>query len=258
MNLKQYFRLNESAVICFIGAGGKTSLMFALAHELAESGSKVLTTTTTKIFMPSLEESPITIVSNDPGEIIKKARFFLRDGSHLSAGAYQDPSAGKLIGFVPEQINAISDTGIFDYILIEADGASRRPLKACAENEPVVPDSTDIVTYVAGLDVIGKPLEEQWVFRSDLFSAITGVSLEQPVTEKSIADILIYDLDRVSKDNRDIQCIAFLNKADSKRLLDSAKRVVTSIEEIHNGLMKRILIGVLKGVPEVLYCHELD
>ncbi|MCD4678214.1 MAG: hypothetical protein K8S18_19810, partial [Desulfobacula sp.] len=54
-------QLNRRGVISLIGAGGKTSLMFCLAKELENSGKTVLTTTTTKIFMPTPDQSPVTV-----------------------------------------------------------------------------------------------------------------------------------------------------------------------------------------------------
>jgi hypothetical protein len=45
--------LGKNGVISLVGAGGKTSLMFRLAHELSASGDTVLTTTTTKIYPPA-------------------------------------------------------------------------------------------------------------------------------------------------------------------------------------------------------------
>ncbi len=52
-SLIDILKLKSQGVISIIGAGGKTSLMFSLAKELSKSGKKVLTTTTTKIFMPT-------------------------------------------------------------------------------------------------------------------------------------------------------------------------------------------------------------
>jgi probable selenium-dependent hydroxylase accessory protein YqeC len=43
-----------------------------------------------------------------------------------------------------------------DIIVIEADGAHRRPLKFPGDNEPVILDETDIVIAVSGLDALGK------------------------------------------------------------------------------------------------------
>ena len=43
-----------------------------------------------------------------------------------------------------------------DYVLVEADGAKRFPLKAPAAHEPVIPDETRLVIAVAGLSGVGK------------------------------------------------------------------------------------------------------
>ena len=49
MRLSDYIGLEEKDVISFVGAGGKTTMMFKLAEELGRN-SKVLVTTTTKIY----------------------------------------------------------------------------------------------------------------------------------------------------------------------------------------------------------------
>jgi probable selenium-dependent hydroxylase accessory protein YqeC len=53
MQLKEALGLRHGEMVSFIGAGGKTTTMFRLAHELREANAKVLVTTTTKIFKPS-------------------------------------------------------------------------------------------------------------------------------------------------------------------------------------------------------------
>ena len=50
MLLKE-FDIKKGDIITITGAGGKTSLMFSLARELASLG-RVLVTTTTKIYVP--------------------------------------------------------------------------------------------------------------------------------------------------------------------------------------------------------------
>ena len=47
----EIFHIKKGDIITLTGAGGKTSLMMALATELAQIG-KVLITTTTKIYKP--------------------------------------------------------------------------------------------------------------------------------------------------------------------------------------------------------------
>ena len=63
VSLRDALMLGEGGVISLVGAGGKTSLMFRLAHELEKAGERVLTTTTTKIYEPSADQSAGLIVS---------------------------------------------------------------------------------------------------------------------------------------------------------------------------------------------------
>ena len=49
-------RLPEHAVISVVGAGGKTSLIFAWARELADAGKSVVITTTTHMYRPERME----------------------------------------------------------------------------------------------------------------------------------------------------------------------------------------------------------
>ena len=58
--------LPEHAVISVVGAGGKTSLIFAWARELAAAGKSVIITTTTHMYRPGqMEENGIRIVAAD-------------------------------------------------------------------------------------------------------------------------------------------------------------------------------------------------
>ena len=44
--------LTRNELICFVGAGGKTTSLFRLARELKRCGKSVLVTTTTAIYCP--------------------------------------------------------------------------------------------------------------------------------------------------------------------------------------------------------------
>ena len=61
MTLKKAFNIKPGEVISLVGGGGKTTLMFALAWELASSGNCV-TTTTTRILEPLPSETPFLLV----------------------------------------------------------------------------------------------------------------------------------------------------------------------------------------------------
>ena len=135
-------RLPEHAVISIVGAGGKTSLIFAWARELAASGKKVVITTTTHMYRPEhMEEDNIRIVAQDDPE-----------------------RPGKVMAPPSDVLNSLRETA--DVVLIEADGSRRMPLKWPAPWEPVIPDYTDFTVCVAGLSALGRRTADV-VYRAD-------------------------------------------------------------------------------------------
>ena len=134
--------LPEHAVISIVGAGGKTSLLFAWARELADAGKKVVITTTTHMYRPApVEDENIRIVAAD------------------------DPERADKVTAPPDDIlEGLRETA--DAVLIEADGSRRMPLKWPAPWEPVVPDYTDVTVCVAGLSGLGQKTADA-VYRAE-------------------------------------------------------------------------------------------
>ena len=253
--LKEALYLEKGGVVSFIGAGGKTSLMFSIARELSNAGESVLTTTTTKILMPSKDQSPVVILSDSLDEILNKARGLIKNNLHISAASQRtDSTLGKLKGFEPEAIDEIRKSGVFRWILVEADGAARRPLKAPAFHEPVIPDCSGWLIGIIGLKCIGKPLGERWVFRHKIYAEITGLKPEEPVTEESVAAALI-DKNGIMKGcPSHTKKVVFLNMADNQKLLESGRRIAGIL--CKNGIegLKRVVIGrAFHELPVVEY-----
>ena len=73
-------------------------------------------------------------------------------------------------------------------MLIEADGAKRKPLKVPADWEPAIPDFADVVVSVIGLDCLGKPICET-AHRAEYTSSFLEKNLEAPVTAEDIEKI---------------------------------------------------------------------
>ena len=69
---------------------------------------------------------------------------------------------GKLKGIDREFIDKIYQKHLFDYIVVEADGSKRRPIKAPALYEPVLPRETTRVVGLIGLDALGKSITEDY------------------------------------------------------------------------------------------------
>lgn len=145
--------------ISFVGAGGKTSIIKYLASKFAKTGKRVAITTTTKIYA----EKPFMLLDEKEAGSDKENPIFI--GKSINEG--------KLTALNEDEIEKIGRK--FDCVLIEADGAKRKPVKFPAPFEPVVPDLTEKVFIVTGLDALYKKIKET-VFRWHIFCEKTGVS----------------------------------------------------------------------------------
>ena len=85
---------------------------------------------------------------------------------------------------------AFSDlAGIADYVLVEADGAKKLPLKAHAKHEPVIPVCANRVVYVVGIDGMGVPIS-QTCHRPELYAQLASASVDETVTPEMVATVL--------------------------------------------------------------------
>lgn len=241
-------QLPGQGLISVIGAGGKTSLMFRLAKELENSGKRVLTTTTTKIFMPLPSQSPFTIIDSSIEELIKKSASRLKRFLHFSAGKKYDPATEKLEGFAPDLICQLWQAGLFDWIIVEADGARQKPIKATASHEPVVPEDTTHLILVTGLDAVGKPFNETHVHRAKLFSQNTGLPLGETMDEKSMAISIAIEIKKAGDLGHTLSNFVFLNKADNPDKINSGQKIAELLQT--NKIIHRIITAsLIDGFP---------
>jgi probable selenium-dependent hydroxylase accessory protein YqeC len=235
--------LYGGGIVSLVGAGGKTTLLFRLAKELAAAGESVLTTTTTKIFLPTPAQSAHVIISSDITEMLGRVEALPPSALHITAAARRDPATGKLIGFGPEAIEAFRKSGWFRWILVEADGASRRPLKAPADHEPVIPEATGWLVAVVGLDAIGEPLTHTGVFRAERYARLTGLALESPVTPESVSTALLHDSGIMKGCPPTARRFIFLNKADREDRRNAGRKIAEIVTAANRGNLFAILMG---------------
>jgi probable selenium-dependent hydroxylase accessory protein YqeC len=204
-----------SGVISLIGAGGKTSLMFRLARELSAAGHRVLTTTTTHLFFPSKDQSPVTLVTETLSEFLTQAGAALKNHCHVSAGTRHLPDTGKLKGFVAAAIDEIWHAGPFDWIIVEADGAKQLPIKASDTHEPVIPSTTTAIVHVTGLDAFNTPADDTHVHRAAIFCANTGLAPGSRVDVNAMAVSCVLEIRKAwALAGSDPAVVVWLNKAD--------------------------------------------
>lgn len=205
--------LEKPEIISLVGAGGKTTLIDELAKELKSLDRKVLSTTTTQIFEPE----------NPDYFLLKKIEdnFKPENGTITSYGSLL--RGGKLIGISLEEIENIIKRDIFDYILIEADGAKEKPLKAPGEHEPVITNLSTITIGVIGLDSIGKELNDLNFHRSDRIANIIRKEIGEKIDIKDIVNLLL-DNEGTFKGSVGRR-ILILNKANSPTRIKAGKDI---------------------------------
>lgn len=214
--------------------------MYALANELATTSPPVVTTTTTKIFPPSPEQSPCLLLQSDDPEL-KSLPELLRRFGRVTVAKSVIPEVGKLEGISEATVSLCSAHARF--VLVEADGASGRPIKAPAEWEPVIPSSTDLVIPVVGLDCLGQPATSEWVFRLDRFAAVTEIHEGATISPRTVARLLSHPDGGLKGVPEGAVVIPFLNA--KSEILDEAAiaEIASSVKVMAAGKISRIIAG---------------
>ncbi len=167
MRLAEALRITPRRTVAFIGAGGKSAALARLAAELAPDGPVVLTTTA-KLSLSQAALAESHLIVQDASSLSALPRLLEEHHSVLITRgvARGEP---KWLGLDLSSLEALKRSSAMAGapLLIEADGARGRSLKAPASHEPVIPPFADLVVPVAGLDAVGMPLDDAWVHRSE-------------------------------------------------------------------------------------------
>jgi len=250
-SLSEALGLKTREMISLTGAGGKTTLMFRLARELFLEGKKVITTTTTKILEPSEDESLHLFVSEDEEKVKEFVDRHLDEYGHITL-AKERIGRGKLRGISPELADSLWNLYDIDVLIIEADGASGRPVKAPREGEPVIPSNTTLVVAVLGLDGVEKELNDQNVFQASRVSKLTGIPEDEKMTEEGMALLTTHPEGLFKGAPNSSRLAAFLNKVDIPDGLNMAERIARNIFEKKDVKIDRVILGQLKSEPPVV------
>jgi probable selenium-dependent hydroxylase accessory protein YqeC len=231
-------------VIALVGAGGKTSLMYALAQELLSLGKTVVTTTTTKIRRPERHESPcLVLVDSHPG--IGSLPISLAKFGHVTVAQSYLHQQEKLQGISDEVVDSCALQA--DMVVVEADGATGRPIKAPEQWEPVIPRNADLVIPVVGLDCIGRPAVRENVFRLERFADLTGVHEGQTITPAAVGYLLVHPDGALKGVPPGVPVRPFLNKRDQLKDFGAIYEIAKILDEQAEGRIDTIIVGSLLG-----------
>jgi len=247
MRLKEAFGLQEREVISLAGGGGKTALLFALAEELSSGRQGIILTTTTKIWAPDPSPSFGLFLSTQFSVLREWISRHLEDHPYLIVGQ-EKLTDGKMRGIPPQWVERLASISRVSILLVEADGAAGRSLKAPREDEPVLPENTSLLVPVVGIDVLGSPLDEQHVFRAELAARLLHRQTGGEVTPEVAAGLLGLILKRRPSGAR---AIPFINKVDLPGSLEKGKALARYLLTHESPQVARVVLGNAQLSPPV-------
>lgn len=207
-------------VIAVAGSGGKTTLIEQLSRHWMEMGKKVLVTTTTHMRLPK----QYSAVGKTPEEAAKQME---RDGIIYYGKMAEEKGKMEFPG--QEAYDVLC--GRADYILVEADGSRRLPMKVPDwSREPVIPGNADEMIVVFGLSALGRTLEEachRWQLGAGW--VLSGQCL---ITHELAVDFLEKGyLAPLRFQFPHLRLLTLLNQADGKAGRDAGEEMKARLEE---------------------------
>jgi molybdenum cofactor cytidylyltransferase len=234
-------------VVAFVGAGGKTSLMLALAEELFDAGIKVAVTTTTKIGTHELPKNQPNelIVDADPKNLISNVRSAIAERKIPILASGIDESNDRLLGNNPATVDILAHEEKIDVLLIEADGARRKPFKIPMPHEPVVPDSVNKLCIVVGLDALNLKINEENFYNTTGMQEL-GAILGETLTPQLMRGLLLHQTGYLMLKTPNRKMYLVLNKVE--KIKDDVELQELIIELFHNDIEK-ILVTTAINKP---------
>ena len=225
---------SDARIISVIGGGGKTTFVHWLTKERAKTGRTLLTTTTAMFEPTFLPIDYQTVKSNDnPSALFS---HYIR----------QD----KLKGITPEEVDRLKDSHQFDSIIVEADGSKGRPFKSYDSYEPPIPQTSDLVILMVGLDGFNQPIS-QVVHRPEILAEALSLELSQPMTPEICLRHFKHPKGAL-KNVPDTEVIVVLNRIDQLADHQVIEQLVPGLFEDQR--VKAILLtNLLKPKLEAVY-----
>ena len=172
-------------LVCFVGAGGKKTTFYRLAAE--HPGRVGITATVHIPFFPkSVRAHPI--IADE--EALLPALLDASSRHEKLIFARPSDKHGRFAGLPASLVSEAHAQAAFDVILVKADGARSRWIKAPNESEPRIPPDADTVICVVSAQAIGQPLSDRIAHRVERIEAICGVRAGEPIRPSHVARLL--------------------------------------------------------------------
>ncbi len=261
MKLIEALGIKTGQVVAFVGAGGKTTAIWRLLHEV--DGPAVFTTTT-KIMEPVLPPGGGLMLSPRPHparlcDLLARAPRLVLAAGRLPE-EYQ-PAAGHSVPSLPCKLDGLPANVLDDLVaecglrcapgptwLVEADGAKGCGLKVPGQHEPVIPTSANSVIVCAHLNVIGQPASDKTVHRLAQAEAM-GLRQGEPITPEDFVRVLASPHAGLKDIPPSASAVALLTQRDSVAH-PAANALIEQL--LATGRFSRVVVAALRAQEPVL------
>lgn len=229
---------------CLVGAGGKKTTLYALANRLDQA---LLTATVRipifdrEVAAVRLTEDPVAVLGGTPDG----------DGGLHADGDLPFPlglvperdRSDRYLGYEPDVVDAIN-AAHDGPVLVKADGARTRLLKAPNDREPQIPQNADTVVPVASTGAVGKSLSTETVHRPERVAEITGVAVGDEITAELIGRVLAHPQGGLKAIPPNATPIPLVNAVDDARDAATARDIAAAVHE-HSDVPRVVLARMI-------------
>jgi probable selenium-dependent hydroxylase accessory protein YqeC len=261
MDLATALELGSRELISFVGAGGKKTAMHRLVDEARTRNLTVGYTTTAHMPPPSF---PLVVADSD--ELIETLHS--RSDSDSDPALNSDPDEyalsfareqvvnpervdEKVSGFAPSVVDRVFQSERFEWLVVKADGARMRELKAPGEDEPQIPEASTRTVPVASVHAVGSPLSSEQVHRVQRMASLV-LEPGATITPEAVGTVLAHPDGGCKNVPPDVPVVPLVNKADTHELRETARQVIETAIERNERIERGLVASLRQGYIEII------
>lgn len=237
--------LGPRRVCCVVGAGGKKTTMYALA---AASSGRVALSSTSHMY-PYDRRCVDTVVTLGEGQ----SRWAAPAGRVVAFGGATDTDH-RVGGLSEAQIDALVQDSAFAHVILKADGARARWIKAPADYEPVIPACAERVLYLVSAKVIGRILDERIAHRPERIAEVTGATVGAALSAEHVGRLLVAE-EGALKGLGHAEIVPVLNMVDDDATEVLARRAA-DYALAHTARYARVVLASMQAARIVAECRR--
>lgn len=201
-------RLIQPGIVALVGAGGKTTVLSKLVEYGRLKGQPIVVTTTTRLYESQVAHYEPIYTRN-----INEADEYCTDRILRGyCGAWFSGITGTKVDSLDcDLIDGLAKLHPNWQIVVEADGAKEKWLKAPKTTEPVIPSLTKTTIGLVNLQMLGSPLDDEHVHNIELVQDIVKRDMGAIVTPRMLADLVLHKqgLFQYSKGKKILFCTGY-------------------------------------------------